>query len=372
MPPKRKPDSVPPSTRQLRSATRKAPRVQYTPDSLVKVLARDLKHLGFQYKEGLNIDDKPFDRKPTCGIGGLYFCTFRRVHNWVCKGPNIADVSVPAAVNGKRNPVVDVDNEKSKAHAIILSNICKFEDHPAWDDPVFCSAMVSEQPCYLKYAKHQTQRMCENAVLLAPDTIKQVKFQTKEMVTLVMKHHGWLYQYVWGVFKTPEIDMLAVKSSYSALDWVQHKTQELCDAAFASSPNALMYIPYEFQTLAMCERAVKLSPSLLKHARFQTDAMIMDSVKRGSTYFSYVRIKTPELCQQAFLINPNVLEFIPKEIQTPEMCMTALRTNLYNICYALKQTPELCAYLRQLSPGLEHYCHFDASGTRKHEYTLDA
>jgi len=82
-----------------------------------KILRENLKHYDMQYKEGLNVDVLPFNPKPECGEGGLYFTDEQYILDFVDYGSKIAEVTVPEG-----EMIVPLE-EKYKAHKIILSNI---------------------------------------------------------------------------------------------------------------------------------------------------------------------------------------------------------------------------------------------------------
>ena len=81
-----------------------------------KILADDLCHNGFQYKEGLNVDTNIFDETPSCG-GGLFFSDEKNIIEFCNYGNKIAVVTVP---EGKQ--IVKVNN-KFKSHSVIISDI---------------------------------------------------------------------------------------------------------------------------------------------------------------------------------------------------------------------------------------------------------
>lgn len=86
----------------------------------LKILKEDLRHHGFQYKEGLNVDTKKFDPSQKYG-GGLFFTDGKSIFSFLDRGTKIADVTIPDG-----EPVVSVDSfgtKKYKAHRIELSNI---------------------------------------------------------------------------------------------------------------------------------------------------------------------------------------------------------------------------------------------------------
>ena len=90
-----------------------------------KILSSDMTHHGFVYKEGLNIDTKPFDETPDCG-GGLFFSDAQNILAFVNYGKLIAEVEVPDGTK-----IVQVE-DKYKAHAIVLKHI-----KPIWTVDTF-------------------------------------------------------------------------------------------------------------------------------------------------------------------------------------------------------------------------------------------
>ena len=90
-----------------------------------KILSSDMTHHGFVYKEGLNIDTKPFDETPNCG-GGLFFSNAQNILSFVNYGKLIAEIEVPDGTK-----IVQVE-DKYKAHAIVLKNI-----RPIWTVDTF-------------------------------------------------------------------------------------------------------------------------------------------------------------------------------------------------------------------------------------------
>ena len=90
-----------------------------------KILSSNMTHHGFVYKEGLNIDTKPFDETPDCG-GGLFFSNAENILSFWRYGGLIAEVEVPDGTK-----IVQV-GDKYKAHAIVLKNI-----KPIWTVDTF-------------------------------------------------------------------------------------------------------------------------------------------------------------------------------------------------------------------------------------------
>lgn len=72
-------------------------------------------HQGMQYQTGINVDPLPFDARPVCGPGGLYFCHLRFFYHWWRFGPFVRSVRVPV----DQSEVIRVGT-KFKAHALVL------------------------------------------------------------------------------------------------------------------------------------------------------------------------------------------------------------------------------------------------------------
>jgi hypothetical protein len=105
----------------------------------IKILSEDLKHNGFQYKEGLNVDTIPFNPTGSCLPGGLYFTDEKYLLDFLGYGTKIADVEIPS------NAKVYRDGNKWKADKIILKNIRDIKDLPQWQDKKFCLSLLNHR-----------------------------------------------------------------------------------------------------------------------------------------------------------------------------------------------------------------------------------
>ena len=53
------------------------------------------KHHGYQYQDGLNILDKPFEEEGKCVPGGLYFTTIEHIPNFYSYGVYLREIFLP-------------------------------------------------------------------------------------------------------------------------------------------------------------------------------------------------------------------------------------------------------------------------------------
>ena len=85
----------------------------------VKVTNERENHNGYQYQDGLNILDKPFEAQGSCAPGGLYFTTIENIHKFYNYGINIRIVKMP--INHPDFKVVrDPSGDKWRANMILF------------------------------------------------------------------------------------------------------------------------------------------------------------------------------------------------------------------------------------------------------------
>lgn len=83
-----------------------------------KITNKDENHHGFQYKEGLNVLDKPFDEQGYCVPGGLYFTDAKHICEFLSYGVYLREISLP--FDDKDFRWVRDNGNKWRANKIIL------------------------------------------------------------------------------------------------------------------------------------------------------------------------------------------------------------------------------------------------------------
>jgi hypothetical protein len=158
------------------------------------LLASDLCHFGFVYKEGLNVDHVPFDPSGECKPGGLYFTTLEQVpywHSW--HWPLIADVTLPDDARVYAEP----SGTKWKADRLVLSNIRPLSEFFHHLDEATACEMLALSGGMLRYTPY---------------------FQTEAMCLAAVRHCGY------------------------ALQYVDQQTEAVCRAAVAQNRDACMFV----------------------------------------------------------------------------------------------------------------------------------
>ena len=72
----------------------------------------------------------------------------------------------------------------------------------------------------------------------------------------------------------------------------------------------------------------------------QTPEICMEAVKQNGRALKFVKEQTPEICMEA--VKKNGIAIIYVEEQTPEICLEAVKKNGLNLEHVIEQTPEIC------------------------------
>ena len=83
-----------------------------------KITNKDENHNGFQYVDGLNILDKPFEKYGSCVPGGLYFTDIEHIFEFLQYGIYLREVILPT--DDKDFEMVADEQNKYRANKIIL------------------------------------------------------------------------------------------------------------------------------------------------------------------------------------------------------------------------------------------------------------
>jgi ankyrin repeat protein len=105
-----------------RSQSKKLSELELINTSYVKVMKTNYNHKHFQYKEGLNILDKPFQKEGSGVPGGLYYTTLEHVHNFYQYGNWIVKVIPDGDI------FVDIDNKHRTDRLIVTSKRYNLND----------------------------------------------------------------------------------------------------------------------------------------------------------------------------------------------------------------------------------------------------
>ena len=89
-------------------------------------------HNGFQYKDGLNKLDIPFERNGTCVKGGLYFTDREHIYQFLGYGNGIREVTLPETAQMVKDS--GTESVKYRADSIILGKKWNLADVETWKE----------------------------------------------------------------------------------------------------------------------------------------------------------------------------------------------------------------------------------------------
>jgi hypothetical protein len=280
----------------------------------VKILNKNLLHKGFQYKEGLNVDKNPIDKRFDVDSKGLHFTDFANFHKFLTYGMLITDVEVSEGTEIYK----DKTGTKYKAERIIISNIRQIKHLPEWNNLEFCLKAVEASPVALQYV---------------------VNFTDENYISIVRKD-GLLLQYIPCPNRTAEICLEAVRQNGLSLEFVPNNFtvniyQEICLDAVQQNGLALEYIDCDdFHKILDADKDSVINEKC-------TEDDIYDS-SEGYKMYNYVCFKavqqdglalefvssesvTVELCLAAVQQNGHALQFVPDKMQTKKVCLAAVQ-----------------------------------------------
>jgi len=203
---------------------------------LYKFLNSTLRHHGFRYEVGLNIDTQTFNPTGSCSKGGLYFCGESNYHlYWNQFGPKVAAIKIPDDARAY------VEKDKFKADRLVITEITDFKDV---SDRFWINILCKDHRV-LKHIKNQTDELCEIAIKHSGHAIRHVTNQTDRLCMQAVQQNGLALQHV--KIHTKEIYEAAVKQNGLALQYVDMQTLQLCRLAVQQNRSALQYVNWRFK-----------------------------------------------------------------------------------------------------------------------------
>src|SRR5579872_410359 len=273
---------------------------------LVKLTNETENHNGFQFQDGVNVDNVPFNPSGQCSKGGIYFIDSTAINRWrsysnVGKMIYIRNVSIPDDAR------VYIEEEKFKTNKIILGPKMIIENY--LEDPYYLED--PENLCFVKYKKSEygSIRPYIDESLINEDIL------------------------------TKEICMIAVRRWYFALSHIPEHMRDIdiCTEAFKQNIYALHYIPTDLKTKEICISALEKDHNLIKHIpeHLLTEDMYLRAILTNGESLKYVpnHMKDKNMCLIALNTYARAIEYIPETILDKEICIVALEKSTYIISY---------------------------------------
>lgn len=283
----------------------------------VKLTNKEENHNNFQFQDGLNIDNIPFNPNGSCSKGGIYFIEEQNIGKWTQYGTYIMyyvrDVIIP------NDAKVYVEKDKFKADKLILSvrmslnkkyTLIRLKKN-GYELARISNSIKDKDMCMIA--------ICENnyAIMYVPKSIldKDIYLEATtcfsydssyNITMLAICINGLILEHVPEELKDRKICINALKENGNALQFVPEilKDREMCDEAITNNGNALQFVPEELKDRDMCTNAVKQTGNAL---RFVPEHM-----------------KNREICMKAMKVTDYSLEYVPEILRDDEMYLENL------------------------------------------------
>lgn len=234
-----------------------------------KILNEEMKHNGYQYQLGLNVDIYPLNKKRWCARGGLHISTFENIYRYFKYGVYVAEIELPA------DAVVLIKDGDIKVDKIIIKNIIDIKNFDElWGNEELCIKAVKEDKMSLRYVKEQTEKICLAAVKNDGDALRYVKKQTEEICIAAVKNNGDALRYVKK--QTKEICLAAIEQNMESLRFVGEEWEELYEYAIEKDPLNIQYIHDPSHEL--CISAIYENAEAVEHVPWATNSMMTVAV----------------------------------------------------------------------------------------------
>lgn len=301
---------------------------------LLKLTNEKEKHVGLQFKDGLNsVDTYNIDvyNSQHDEIHGIHFTTTKKAWKWIYYSDRIMamrymrEVAIPDDAE-----VFIFSTNKFKTNKIILG---ERQD-------------ISEK-IYMDYVKH------ERCVAFIPD-----EFITKDMCKIAVTKKAYTLHFVPSRFKNMKLCMRSIKGYGCNLKDVPKDliNKEMCIEAVTQSAFAIEYVPKEILDKDICLAAVRNYSQIINDIpkNLIDRDIYLEAVKTNGYILSLVptNMIDREMCVYALDHKitcgyNSAIEFVPTEILDKELAMLAVK----NYKYAIRHIPlelklrniEICA-----------------------------
>lgn len=214
-------------------------------DKFYKLLADDLVHNWFTYKEGLNVDLLKFNPSGQCQPGGLYFTQLRYLDLWSNKHwTKIAAVTLPPDAQLYPEPC----GTKWKADRLVLSDIRPLHEFLAELDETSLLEMLSghhslKTQFLIRHIRAPSEAVCCAAIQLNVRALKYIE----EPSTAVLKYavaldYRALHWVPWHL-ETDELCKLAIEQDFDAVWMVGQPSAPLRDFTLSKYPDKEGLLP---------------------------------------------------------------------------------------------------------------------------------
>lgn len=176
----------------------------------------------------------------------------------------------------------------------------------------------------------------EDTIILWDTFGDSERIHTENLNDAVLKFHGEeRMTAIRNITNNPteEECLEAVRRMPELLHFIKNQTEKVCLEAVRNDPYGTVLRFVQNQTPEICMESVKRCGGSLYYVREQTPEICRAAILNEPNSLGAVRNRTPELCELAISQNGIVIEHVPKELQTLELSLKAVKNTPYALKY---------------------------------------
>jgi hypothetical protein len=189
------------------------------------------------------------------------------------------------------------------------------------------------------------KELMEIAVKNRPSCLKSTK-QTNDLCRIALKSNGISLVYVKPYLYDNILFQIAVENNGMSLQYVPKKffTVNVVETAVKQNGLSIQYVPEKFMTEKVMSVAVENKPEIIEFNFLQSESLCMKAIKLKPSLFSLIEKKnlTPAIYRTSFFLGGCPFEEFPKELQTEEIALKAVKRDGMNLKFVKTQTENIC------------------------------
>ncbi|ARF10012.1 hypothetical protein Indivirus_8_2 [Indivirus ILV1] len=207
---------------------------------------------------------------------------------------------------------------------------------------------IRKNPFHIYSVKTQTQDLCNLAYSLNKETFKYIdpKYLNVEMCNEAVQSNYKMLNYVPEEYiksLDTKIILLALEKDGKLIDRIHEPTYEMCFAAVMNNPEAIYNIkdkPKEI--MLMLARTNSKYYHLFDEIPTDDPVELKKIISEYPVFYSKLKSKTKELTEIAIGKIPELLKYVPEELQDEELCAITVLIAPKTLQNIIKQTDKIC------------------------------
>lgn len=313
----------------------------------VKLTNQVENHNLYQFCDGLNIDNVPFDPSGECSKGGIYFIEEQYIDYWTKyndkRMEHVRDVIIPEDAR------VYVESTKFKTDKLILgpklSIILRRVMIKLRKDPTLLFTIDHRQIQLLKEFCSSLVKYDRFMIIRVPSCLRDENMYRQVMIDretclILVRRDGLILEHVPETMKDKEICMTALKGNYLALEHIPDsiKDREMYMIALHNNVNAFTFVPDDIKDKDMCVFVVEKDicqlenvPISLRDKEICTIVLNICSVFKQHYYlFKLIpnNIDIKDIFMTMLDSNIDMFRYIPDHFKDKDMCMKVIKKDI--------------------------------------------